>query len=463
MRKGSSHRRFGPLRTPCRCASPNTAPRAPVRAPRPAPPRTARRVCPRSCRRPAGPGTAASTSLADDALAGRHRRAPFDGGHQRADVDATEHARGGVGGRAAQQVLQHGLLAALLAGLELELAAQHVDHGAEVDDPGHRVGLPQHGAAVPGRGGDGFGRGDREPRRHPGALIDRVGLTQVAGEAGDHLHQVVGHLRAQVRLLQDDADLGVELQRVVRADLGAEPVLERGDDAAAVGVVLGVGAGDHQHVKGETQRVSADLDVALLHHVEHRHLDALGEVGQFVDGDDAAVRARDQPVGDGFGVPEAAALGDLDRVDVADQVGHAGVRRGELLGVALAAVSPLDGEVVTVGGGAADRLRRDRRVRVLTQLGAGDHRRPLVEQPRQGPQQPRLALTALAEQDEVVSGDQRPLHLRQHGVLEAQDPRPDVVPRGQRGEQILPDFLLDSPFAVTGGAQFADGAGQIAR
>ena len=147
-------------------------------------------------------------------------------------------------------------------------------------------------------------------------------------------------------LLRDDAHLRLQLQRVVGADLRAEPVFERSDDATAVGVVLGVGAGDHQHVQRQPQRVAADLDVAFLHDVEHRHLDALGEVGQFVDGDDAAVRARDQSVGDGLGIPEAAALGDLDRVDVTDQVGDAGVGGGQLLGVALAAVPPLHRQVV---------------------------------------------------------------------------------------------------------------------
>ena len=36
-------------------------------------------------------------------------------------------------------------------------------------------------------------------------------------------------------------------------------------------------------------------------------------------------------------------------------------------------------------------------------------------------------------------------------------------PVGQRGQQVLPDFLLDAPFPMAGGAQLADGAGQIAR
>ena len=297
----------------------------------------------------------------------------------------------------------------------------------------------------------------------PGPLVDRLRLAQVAGEPGEDLQQVVGHLRGQVRLLVDDAHLGLELQRVVRADLGAEPVLQRGDDAAAVGVVLGVGAGHDQHVQRQPQRVAADLDVALLHHVEHRHLDALGQVGQLVDGDDAAVGARDQAVGDGLRVAEAAALGDLDRVDVADQVGHAGVRGGQLLGVPLAAVPPLDRQLVARVGGPPDRLRRDRRVRVLAQLGALDHRRPLVEQAGQRAQQPGLALTALTEQHDVVAGDQRPLQLRQHGVVEADDAGPHVAALGQCGQQVLPDLVFDAPLAMAGCAQLADGPGQIVR
>lgn len=103
---------------------------------------------------------------------------------------------------------------------------------------------------------------------------------------------------------------------------------------------------------------------------------------------------------------------------------------------------------------------------MLTQFGAGDHRRPLVEQADQRAQQPGLALAPFAEQDEVVSRDQRPFELGQDGVVESQNARPDgcaVRPVGQCGQQIFADFLLDSPFTVTGGTQFADGAGQVAR
>ena len=80
--------------------------------------------------------------------------------------------------------------------------------------------------------------------------------------------------------------------------------------------------------------------------------------------------ARDQAEGDGLRVTQAAALGDLDGVDVADQVGHAGVRGGQLLGVPLAAVPPGDRQVVAELCGPPARLRGDRRVGMLAELGA---------------------------------------------------------------------------------------------
>ncbi len=164
---------------------------------------------------------------------------------------------------------------------------------------------------------------------------------------------MVGHRGDQRRLLPYQVDLQFEIERVVGADLGAEAVLERGDDAAAVGVVLGVRAGHQQQVERQPQLVAADLDVALLQHVEQAHLDPLGQVGQLVDGEDAAVGARHQAVVDGLRVAERAPLGHPDRVDVADQVADARVRRGELLAVPTRAVQPGDRRVVAALGDLA--------------------------------------------------------------------------------------------------------------
>ena len=134
------------------------------------------------------------------------------------------------------------------------------------------------------------------------------------------------------------------------ADLAAEAVLQRRDDAAAVRVVLGVGRRNQQHVEGQADLVATDLDVALLEHVEQTDLDAFGEVGQLVDGEDAAVGPRDEAVVQRQLVGQVAALGDLDRVDLADQVGDRRVRRGQLLPEAVVAVHPRDRRVVAVLG-----------------------------------------------------------------------------------------------------------------
>ena len=277
---------------------------------------------------------------------------------------------------------------------------------------------------------------------------------------------MVGHLGDEVRLLVHERDLAGDLERVVRADLGPEAVLERGDDPPAVRVVLGVRAGHEHDVQRQAQRVAAHLDVALLHDVEQRDLDALGEVGQLVDRHDAAVRARHEAVVDGLGVAQAAALGDLDGVDVADEVGDGGVRGGQLLGVALGAVPPGDRQVVALVGDAATARGRDRLAGVLADLGAGDHRGPLVEQGHEAAQQARLALPALAEQHHVVPGEHRALELREHGAVEPDDPRPRVRAGTQPGEEVVAQFgtdALERRRRVAAARELTGGGGEICR
>ena len=265
-----------------------------------------------------------------------------------------------LGDAAPQQVVEHLVLAALAVRLELDLAAQGAGTLSASPTRATAPLSPSRAARRSAAAATRLGGGDGEAGGDARAGVDRGRLPDGAGEAGDDLEQVLGHLRDELRLLPDEVDLEVDVEGVVGADLGAEPVLERGDDAAAVRVVLGVGAGDEQHVERQPQHVAADLHVALLEHVEQRDLDALGQVGQLVDREDAAVRAGHEPEVDGLGVAQGAALGDLDGVDVADEVADAGVGRGELLGVALVAVHPGDRQGVAELGGAARGGRGDR-------------------------------------------------------------------------------------------------------
>ena len=74
-------------------------------------------------------------------------------------------------------------------------------------------------------------------------------------------------------LLLHDLDLVGALLGIVGANLRAESVLERSDDPAPVGVVLGVGRGDQHHVERQPDGEAPDLDVPLLEHVEQGDLD----------------------------------------------------------------------------------------------------------------------------------------------------------------------------------------------
>ena len=122
------------------------------------------------------------------------------------------------------------------------------------------------------------------------------------------------------------------------ANLGADAVLERGDDFAARGVVLGVGAEDERDIERQAHGIAFDLHVAFLHDVEERDLDFAGEVGQLVDGEDAAIGAGQQAIvhGELAGEVLRAARG-LDGIEIADEVGDGHVGRGQLFHVALVA------------------------------------------------------------------------------------------------------------------------------
>ena len=194
-------------------------------------------------------------------------------------------------------------------------------------------------------------------------------------------------------LLRRDLRGRLHVVGVVRQDLRGDPVLQRRDDVAAVRVVLRVGGEDEQDVERDPHGESADLEVALLEDVQQADLDARLQVGQLVDREDAAVRARDDPEVDDLLVGVGAALGRrLDRVDVADQVGDRDVRRRELLAVPLVARDPGDRRRVALLGDHAPAVLRDRAERVLVELAAGDRRDLRVEQVDEHAQQARLRL-----------------------------------------------------------------------
>src|SRR5699024_6493994 len=77
--------------------------------------------------------------------------------------------------------------------------------------------------------------------------------------------------------------------------------------------------------------------------------------------------------------------------------------------------------------------------------------------PREGAQQTRLALPALAEQDQVVAGDQRALELRDDRVLESVEAGPRVLAGGESAQEVGADLVAEGAQFVAAGPEFAEG------
>jgi hypothetical protein len=120
-------------------------------------------------------------------------------------------------------------------------------------------------------------------------------------------------------------------------------------------------------------------------------------------------------------------------------------------------MAPRHRQVVAGLGRQPPTARADRRVRVVVDLAAGDHRRPLVEQPGDGAHQPGLALAALAEEHDVVAGEQGALQLGQHGVVEPDDAGERVTTCAQCRDQVGADLGLHAAVLQPLGSQRAEG------
>ena len=230
--------------------------------------------------------------------------------------------------------------------------------------------------------------------------------------------------------------------------LRAVAVLQRRHDAATVGVVLRVGRGHHVNVQGQPYAVALNLHVSLFHQVEQPHLYPLGQVGQLVDAEDAPVGAGHQTVVDHQFVRKVMPLRHLDGVNLANQVGDGDVGGSQLLRVALLAGYPLDGRIValfghTVAAGLADGV-----VGVVVNFATRYLGNVLVQQPDQAAYQARFGLPPLAQQDDVLPGQDGVLQLRNYRFLESDDAGKD-------------DFLGANPSNQIGAYFFADGANYI--
>ena len=131
-------------------------------------------------------------------------------------------------------------------------------------------------------------------------------------------------------------------------------------------------------------------------------------------------------------VGEVAALGDLDRVDLADQVGDRDVRRRELLAVAR--------DRAAASRSASRRPARRRARGAHGEIGANGS--SLISPPAttgiasssrliSERAMPRLRLAALAQEDDVLAGEDGVLDLREDRVVVADDAVEDGLLGGE--------------------------------
>jgi hypothetical protein len=158
-------------------------------------------------------------------------------------------------------------------------------------------------------------------------------------------------------------------------------------------------------------------------------------------------------------VGKVAALGDLDRVDLADEVRDRDVGRRELLAVTAVATDPGYGHVVPVFLDEVQTSTTDRVVGVVVDLAPRDRRHHLVEKADQRAHDAALRLAALAEKDDVVSADDRVRQLRQYGLVVADDSRQQLLAGTQPREEVATHLLLHGLATVPACAELADGLG----
>jgi hypothetical protein len=151
------------------------------------------------------------------------------------------------------------VLAAVFDGFELDLAGEGRDDVGEVADARDDAVFASDDGAPQGIGEHRFVVGDGGADTDAGALVDIGAAAGEPADLGDDLLHVlrdgdveVGRHRMVLRL--HDVDLVFDAGRVVGAHLGAVAVLQRRDDAAAVGVVLGLAEATMKTSSGSRMR-----------------------------------------------------------------------------------------------------------------------------------------------------------------------------------------------------------------
>src|SRR5712691_8657613 len=212
---------------------------------------------------------------------------------------------------------------------ELQFARNGGKRGVDVGDAGDDSLFTIASGALLGAADQAFQSGDRQTLADSGAAVDALVFPSLEGDFFNDLAEIVRDINffatvaAYPGFLSRDGHSFFDASGIMCANFRADTVFQRGDDFPARGVVLRIRGENEEDVEREAEWIALNLNVAFLHDVEEADLNFSGEVGKFVDGEDAPIGARKKAVVDGEFVGEvAAAAGGADGIDVANDVGH---------------------------------------------------------------------------------------------------------------------------------------------
>ena len=217
-------------------------------------------------------------------LARLHGRPGIERRHNTVELGRAEMAVEHIEHGPLYQLVDNVSFTALFDRFQFKLAARRRYQPGQVAHTDRRHLLSQAQRPAHGRRAHRLQICDRHPDRHAGALVDFRAAPGERGYLADDLRHVGRHVHALLKgrvtgaFLLCDPQLVFHALGIVRSHLGAVPVLEGGDDAAPVCVVLRVGRCHDQDIERHPDAVTLDLDVPLFHQVEQPHLDPLGKV-----------------------------------------------------------------------------------------------------------------------------------------------------------------------------------------
>ena len=137
-------------------------------------------------------------------------------------------------------------------------------------------------------------------------------------------------------------------------------------------------------------------------------------------------------------------LGNLNRVNLPNQIRHRNIRRRQLLAIPLLPTHPHNRRVIPLRLQDPPALRANRNQRIAIQIAPRQRRHCLIQQPDHMPNKPRLSLPPLPQQNHILPRQNRILQLRNNRILKPDYPRKQLLPRLNLANQIPPYLFLDA-------------------